>query len=44
MYAIRSYYGLGFPPAGMDDLAHVLRPVSEGGQLEKKGQVEVVFV
>jgi len=34
--------GLGFPPAGMDDLAHVLRPVSEGGQLEKKGQVEVV--
>ncbi len=34
--------GLLFPPAGMDDLAHVLRPTNEGGQLEKKGQVEVV--
>jgi predicted homoserine dehydrogenase-like protein len=34
--------GLGFPPAGMDDLAHTLRPVSEGGQLHHKGQVEVV--
>ena len=34
--------GLMFPPAGMDDLAHILRPVQEGGQLEKKGQVEVV--
>lgn len=34
--------GLHFPPAGMDDLAHVLRPSSEGGQLEHKGQVEVV--
>lgn len=34
--------GLGFPPAGMDDLAHVLRPTSEGGQLSAKGQVEVV--
>jgi len=34
--------GLIFPPAGMDDLAHVLRPISEGGQLEAKGQVEVV--
>ncbi len=34
--------GLLFPPAGMDDLAHVLRPRSEGGQLESKGQVEVV--
>ena len=34
--------GLLFPPAGMDDLAHVLRPVSEGGVLEKKGMVEVV--
>jgi len=34
--------GLLFPPAGMDDLAHVLRPRSEGGQLETKGQVEVV--
>lgn len=34
--------GLQFPAAGMDDLAHVLRPRSEGGQLEKKGRVEVV--
>ncbi|MEZ5850956.1 MAG: Gfo/Idh/MocA family oxidoreductase [Hyphomicrobiaceae bacterium] len=34
--------GLHFPPAGMDDLAHVLRPQSVGGQLHHKGQVEVV--
>ena len=34
--------GLLFPPAGMDDLAHILRPQSEGGQLQTKGQVEVV--
>lgn len=34
--------GLMFPPAGMDDLAHVLRPVEEGGQLAGKGMVEVV--
>ena len=34
--------GLAFPPAGMDDLAHVLRPRAEGGQLELSGQVEVV--
>ncbi len=34
--------GLRFPPCGMDDLAHVLRPESEGGQLAHKGQVEVV--
>ena len=34
--------GLSFPPCGMDDLAHVLRPASAGGQLEFKGQVEVV--
>ena len=34
--------GLIFPPAGMDDLAHVLRPSSLGGQLESKGMVEVV--
>jgi predicted homoserine dehydrogenase-like protein len=34
--------GLLFPPAGMDDLAHVLRPTSEGGKLESKGMVEVV--
>jgi len=34
--------GLAFPPAGMDDLAHVLRPKTQGGQLEMSGQVEVV--
>ena len=34
--------GLGFPAAGMDDLAHILRPKSAGGCLEKTGQVEVV--
>ena len=34
--------GLGFPAAGMDDLAHILRPQSEGGCLEARGQVEVV--
>ncbi|MCB1744878.1 MAG: flagellar biosynthesis protein FlgA, partial [Gammaproteobacteria bacterium] len=34
--------GLAFPPCGMDDLAHVLRPRSVGGLLEHKGQVEVV--
>ena len=34
--------GLLFPAACMGDLAHVLRPKSEGGQLHHKGQVEVV--
>ena len=34
--------GLNFPAAGMDDLAHILRPLAVGGQLEQKGQVEVV--
>ncbi len=34
--------GLAFPAAGMDDLAHVLRPKDKGGQLEASGQVEVV--
>ena len=34
--------GLGFPPCGMDDLAHVLRPRAAGGLLHHKGQVEVV--
>ncbi len=34
--------GLSFPPCGMDDLAHVLRPRADGGQLEKCGMVEVV--
>ena len=34
--------GLDFPPCGMDDLAHVLRPKNKGGVLHQKGQVEVV--
>ena len=34
--------GLRFPPCGRDDLAHVLRPVGDGGQLHHRGQVEVV--
>ena len=34
--------GLGFPPCGMDDLAHLLRPRAAGGLLHHKGQVEVV--
>ena len=34
--------GLAFPPCGVDDLAHVLRPRAVGGQLERDGMVEVV--
>jgi len=34
--------GLQFPAAGMDDLAHILRPRDDGGSLEEAGQVEVV--
>lgn len=34
--------GLLFPPCGVDDLPHVLRPMSEGGVLERRGTVEVV--
>lgn len=34
--------GLAFPPCGVDDLPHVLRPRGEGGTLESKGLVEVV--
>ncbi|HKY03046.1 MAG TPA: SAF domain-containing protein, partial [Burkholderiales bacterium] len=34
--------GLGFPPCSADALARVLRPQSEGGVLEHRGQVEVV--
>ncbi|MEL6265448.1 MAG: Gfo/Idh/MocA family oxidoreductase [Pseudomonadota bacterium] len=34
--------GLGFPPCGVDDLAHVLRPRALGGRLEGPGVVEVV--
>ncbi|MFV2032354.1 MAG: SAF domain-containing protein, partial [Gammaproteobacteria bacterium] len=35
-------YGLAFPACGVEDLADVLRPKSDGGQLEFSGQVEVV--
>lgn len=34
--------GLTFPPCGVDDLAHVLRPKAVGGQVEGEGMVEVV--
>ena len=34
--------GLKFPPCGVDDLAHVLRPQSAGGVLDGPGMVEVV--
>ncbi|HYC38821.1 MAG TPA: Gfo/Idh/MocA family oxidoreductase [Usitatibacter sp.] len=34
--------GLAFPPCGVDDLARVLRPRSEGGTLHHSGQVEVI--
>jgi len=34
--------GLEFPPCGVDDLAQVLRPASDGGRLHHRGQVEVI--
>jgi predicted homoserine dehydrogenase-like protein len=34
--------GLQFPPCGVDDLPHVLRPRADGGTLERAGMVEVV--
>jgi len=34
--------GLRFPPCGVDDLAHILRPRSIGGRLDRDGMVEVV--
>ena len=34
--------GLSFPPCGVDDLAHVLRPKAVGGTLERDGMVEVI--
>ena len=34
--------GLSFPPCGVDDLPHVMRPRDKGGVLEKSGVVEVV--
>ncbi|KAA5604913.1 flagellar biosynthesis protein FlgA [Roseospira marina] len=35
-------HGLGFPPSGVDDLPHTLRPRAMGGQLDGRGMVEVV--
>ena len=34
--------GLAFPPCGVDDLAHVMRPADAGGQLNGMGMVETV--
>ena len=34
--------GLAFPPCGVDDLPHVLRPRAAGGSLERAGIAEVV--
>jgi predicted homoserine dehydrogenase-like protein len=34
--------GLTYPPASIADIPLVMRPVSEGGVLEKKGMVEVI--
>ena len=34
--------GLAFPPCGVDDLPRLLKPRSDGGALEGRGQVEVV--
>jgi predicted homoserine dehydrogenase-like protein len=34
--------GLAFPPCGVDDLPHILRPTADGGILPHKGSVEVV--
>ncbi len=34
--------GLEFPPCGVDDLPRVMRPVTDGGHLTHRGQVEVV--
>lgn len=33
--------GLAFPPSGLQDLAEVFKPVSEGGRLEKPGIVDI---
>ena len=34
--------GLLYPPASVEDIPFVSRPISEGGVLEKKGMVEVI--
>ncbi len=35
-------YGLQFPACGVDDLPRLLRPQTEGGLLQHRGQVEVI--
>ena len=34
--------GLSYPPASVEDIPFVTRPISEGGVLERKGMVEVI--
>jgi len=34
--------GLTYPPASVDDIPYVCRPLAEGGVLQQKGQVEVI--
>ncbi len=34
--------GLLYPPASVEDIPFVTRPIAEGGMLEKKGMVEVI--
>ena len=34
--------GLRYPPASVEDIPYVTRPISEGGVLERKGMVEVI--
>jgi len=34
--------GLTYPPASIDDIPSVCRPITEGGTLHQKGQVEVI--
>jgi predicted homoserine dehydrogenase-like protein len=34
--------GLQFPPVGVDDLPHVMRPIALGGHLPREGMVEVI--
>jgi predicted homoserine dehydrogenase-like protein len=35
-------HGLLYPPASVEDIPYVTRPISEGGVLERKGMVEVI--
>ena len=34
--------GLLYPPASVEDIPYVTRPISEGGVLERKGMIEVI--